>query len=1677
MTIKLHFILACLGLFFFFNSSAQRGKNLSVTISAPDQVVNTYTTLSAPVTAGATIITVANNTMIGGAFGGSILEEGDLILIAQMYGGTVDVNTLYAAPPNNQSYTLPFSWPNNVYTFGQMLSYEQVGKFERAEVLEVNGTSSITLSCGLTNSYISADRVQIVRIPRYNNLTVNGGASIVPNLWNGTTGGIVALEVDGTLTVNAGGSISASEFGYRGGLVDGFFTPGIASTDLTYPDRFPGSPSGAEGSAKGESIYGYTPEYDVIYSRYGKGAIGNGGGGGGYVNAGGGGGSNAEIAPTAYIGTGTPVGYAAAWALDPTATGSSGGGRGGYCLSQNAQNPLTVGPVNASWGGDARKNNGGYGGHPIPYDATRIFFGGGGGAGDQDSGQGGSGGRGGGIVYIVNYGTIAGSGTIEVNGQDGQNSNPNNNPLGFNAYRGNDGAGGGGAGGTVYIENATAIPNTINITAIGGDGGDQALQVNIGQSMEAGGPGGSGSGGVIRFSAGAPTQNVTAGVNGVTTSTHMTNFPPNGATTGASGESNLPAPYFDLIPNDVTICAGQTANPSVTVSGSYSGTLNWYTMQFGGTPIAGQTNQTTYTVSPVTTTTYYVGVCPGTFRVPVTVTVTAGPTLVTTDPAPLCAPATANITLPAVTAGSDPGTLTYWQNTAATITQATPTSVGAGWHYIQLDAGGGCAIVDSVFVTINPQDDPSFTSSDFCETTTNTISGVATPGGTFTIQSQTGSGGATINASTGVLSGFSGGDQITIEYTTPAGGCQNSSTQVVNVLSTDNASFTSTDFCFSSTNTISGVATLGGTFTIQSQTGSGGATINTSTGILSGFAAGDQITIEYTTAGTCPNSSTQVVNVTNLDNAAFTSTDFCASTTNTISGVATAGGTFSIQSQTGSGGATINASTGILAGFVTGDQITILYTTPAGGCQNTSTQTVNVTSLDDASFASADFCESTTNTISGVVTAGGTFSIQSQTGSGGATINASTGVLSGFTAGDQVTIEYTTAAGGCQNSSTQVVNVIPFDDASFTSTDFCISTTNTISAVASPGGTFSIQSQTGSGGATINASTGILSGFATGDQVTILYTTNGTCPNTSTQVVNVNPMDDASFTSTDFCENATNTISGVATAGGTFTIQSQTGSGGATINGTTGVLSGFAAGDQVTIEYTTPAGGCQNSSTQVVNVNALDDASFTSVDFCVSSVNTISGVATSGGTFTIQSQTGSATINASTGVLSGFASGDQITIEYTTPATGCQNSSTQVVNVTPLDDASFTSTDFCESTVNTISGVATPGGTFSIQSQTGSGGATINASTGILSGFVAGDQVTILYTTNGTCPNTSTQVVNVTTSDDASFTTVDFCESAVNVISAIATPGGTFSIQSQTGSATINATTGELSGFAAGDQITIEYTTAAGACQNSSTQIFNVIPSDNGAFNLTPTCEGATAIVSGLGGGTFTFTSAPTDLATIDGITGTISSGTPGATYSVDYTTNGTCPVTTTQTVIVLDQDDASFTLVPTCDGATALVTGTTGGTFSFAVAPSDAATIDATTGTVSGGTYNALYEVEYTTNGSCPNASIETVIVDDCTPTDMIIPTAFTPGADGANDTWEIVDLDLVYPDNTVRVYNRWGSLVFEHSSNAANPYSSNQWDGTFKGAQLPVASYYFIIESNDGSGNKYEGTVTIVQ
>jgi gliding motility-associated-like protein len=86
---------------------------------------------------------------------------------------------------------------------------------------------------------------------------------------------------------------------------------------------------------------------------------------------------------------------------------------------------------------------------------------------------------------------------------------------------------------------------------------------------------------------------------------------------------------------------------------------------------------------------------------------------------------------------------------------------------------------------------------------------------------------------------------------------------------------------------------------------------------------------------------------------------------------------------------------------------------------------------------------------------------------------------------------------------------------------------------------------------------------------------------------------------------------------------------------------------------------------------------------------------------------------------------------------------------------------------------------------------------------------------------------------------------------------------------------------------------------------------------------------------------------------------------------------------------------------------------------------------------------------------------LDDCLTIE--IPDAFSPNGDLINDFWEVPNL-FSYPNNTVKIFNRWGALVYE-----ASPYL-NDWDGRSDhpssiGEELPVSTYYYILDLGDGT------------
>jgi gliding motility-associated-like protein len=115
-----------------------------------------------------------------------------------------------------------------------------------------------------------------------------------------------------------------------------------------------------------------------------------------------------------------------------------------------------------------------------------------------------------------------------------------------------------------------------------------------------------------------------------------------------------------------------------------------------------------------------------------------------------------------------------------------------------------------------------------------------------------------------------------------------------------------------------------------------------------------------------------------------------------------------------------------------------------------------------------------------------------------------------------------------------------------------------------------------------------------------------------------------------------------------------------------------------------------------------------------------------------------------------------------------------------------------------------------------------------------------------------------------------------------------------------------------------------------------------------------------------------------------------------------------------------------------------------------------------------------FSDENSCSSTALdlfEAPSIQDC---GIIIPTAFTPDGDNVNDFWSLENIDEIYPNNKVFIYNRWGNIIFESQ---AGSYEQYPWSGTFNGEKLPVGSFYYIIDYNDGYTDTSNGTVSILK
>jgi gliding motility-associated-like protein len=106
-----------------------------------------------------------------------------------------------------------------------------------------------------------------------------------------------------------------------------------------------------------------------------------------------------------------------------------------------------------------------------------------------------------------------------------------------------------------------------------------------------------------------------------------------------------------------------------------------------------------------------------------------------------------------------------------------------------------------------------------------------------------------------------------------------------------------------------------------------------------------------------------------------------------------------------------------------------------------------------------------------------------------------------------------------------------------------------------------------------------------------------------------------------------------------------------------------------------------------------------------------------------------------------------------------------------------------------------------------------------------------------------------------------------------------------------------------------------------------------------------------------------------------------------------------------------------------------------------------------------------------------DTVRVEVLNQPSSFMPTAFTPNEDGLNDRF-VFDI-LGAESAEVKVFDRWGNLLYNNPAQKNGLDNLDSWDGTFKGDKVEYETYVYMLKVKyfDGAVKDITGTIAIMR
>jgi gliding motility-associated-like protein len=124
----------------------------------------------------------------------------------------------------------------------------------------------------------------------------------------------------------------------------------------------------------------------------------------------------------------------------------------------------------------------------------------------------------------------------------------------------------------------------------------------------------------------------------------------------------------------------------------------------------------------------------------------------------------------------------------------------------------------------------------------------------------------------------------------------------------------------------------------------------------------------------------------------------------------------------------------------------------------------------------------------------------------------------------------------------------------------------------------------------------------------------------------------------------------------------------------------------------------------------------------------------------------------------------------------------------------------------------------------------------------------------------------------------------------------------------------------------------------------------------------------------------------------------------------------------------------------------------------------------------NTTYNLKVTNTTGCSATDSVRVIVT-CGSSSVFIPNTFSPNGDGSNDVFYPRGKGI-YNIQYLRIFNRWGQLVFDRKNLTVNDPASG-WNGLINGkaADGGVYTYFMEVTCNNNQTLKYFGNLNLIQ